>query len=70
MDIRSSSSLRRKNFKYKILLDQNFRKLKNYNNTAIKHTSQYSYNNSTGSSMPEPFSIRGKKEMEKKVDCH
>jgi hypothetical protein len=32
-----------------------------HNNTMIKPTSPCSYNNSTGSSMPEPFSVRGKK---------
>jgi hypothetical protein len=32
-----------------------------HNNTMIKPTSPCSYNNSTGSSMPEPFSVRGEK---------
>jgi hypothetical protein len=31
-----------------------------HNNTMIKPTSPCSCNNSTGSSMPEPFSVRGK----------
>ena len=28
---------------------------RHYNNTTIKHTSQYDYNNSTGSSIPKPL---------------
>jgi hypothetical protein len=32
-----------------------------HNNIMIKPTSQCSYNNSTESSMPDPFSVRGKK---------
>jgi hypothetical protein len=61
MDIRSSSSLRRKNFKHKILLDSKFQETEeHYNNTVIKHPSQYSYNNPCESFNHGHFSIRGK----------
>ena len=45
MDILSFSILRRKIFECNIHLDPKIQEAeKHYNNTAIKHTSQYSYN--------------------------
>jgi hypothetical protein len=66
MEIRYSSSLRRKIFKYKILLNPKLQETKKcHKNTAIKHTLQYSHNNSTGSSIPKS-SVSEEKEM--KID--
>jgi hypothetical protein len=58
-----------KNFEDKILLSQNFKKLK----TSQQHCNQTYItnhrNNSTGSSMPE-HSVSEAKEMRKKADCY
>jgi hypothetical protein len=67
MDIGSSSSLMRKIFEYKILSNPKLQETENaHNNIAIKHTLQYSHNNSTRSPMPES-SISKEKEIIRKL---
>ena len=66
MSIRLSSSVEKKKSDSISLLSsisrhRNMSKQHSHNNTMIKPTSPCNYNNLTGSSMPEPFSIRGNK---------
>jgi hypothetical protein len=64
MGIRPSNSLEKKNSGSISLLSSSFRhwnmsKQHSHNITMIKPTSPCNYNNSTGSSMADPFSLRG-----------
>jgi hypothetical protein len=67
MGIRPSSSSRRKSSKLKSNLEHKLQTLKyggkqhSYSNRMIKPPSSNNCNNSTGSSMPEPSSVRGKR---------